>query len=120
MMKKKEKTTSPFWKPITEGESVEGKFVRWEKTQFGVALRLDTALVPMGYQLRDLFSAVYRMLTPKSKITIQYLGLAKGKRGRRTKLFEAYVDGKKLQRQGVTYGEEPSTKELESYFDLPF
>jgi len=99
---------------VFKNEKISGKFIRFEKSQFGVVVALDTKKIPLGVVLTDFFATVYNKLKIGSKVEIEYLGLQK-----RTKLYSVKVNGKPLERAGGDFGRPATAKELKEYFTTP-
>lgn len=78
----------------SKAASCEGKFEGWVKGRFGVLLKLDTAYVKLTTVVSNTLEPVARSLRPGDKIRVDYTGLNK-----RTKLFDVYVNGKKLEQR---------------------
>lgn len=118
---KKDPKLSPFWKPTKPGDKIAGKFQHFEKTQFGLALKLEGApkIVPMGTVLTQLFASVHAKMKPGQHVQITYTG-----KNKRTSLYEVSVQGKALEREGGNWGKPASRREVDTYFeqkaDLPF
>jgi hypothetical protein len=107
----KAKKDSPFHAWNTEGDTVEGKFMNFQTTKLGMAIQLDTALVGLGVVLSQYFKDCNKKLVPgKSKIKIAFTGKSK-----RTKLFDVWLDGKKLVRTSMFGPASPAA--VKKFFD---
>jgi hypothetical protein len=88
---KKKIGVSPFWKPEKEGEILQGKFFRFETTNKGLAMRLDTKLVGMGIVLLKAFKPIAKKMKIGDNVKLEYIGKSK-----RTKLYNIWINDKSL------------------------
>ena len=116
---------SPFWKPETPGEKIEGIYIGQQTTQspdgkpgmaFNLLLKNGTKLVPITYQLRNMFSGVVgKLRSGKSKLRFIYVERIKLKKGRSMRKFEAYLDGKQLE-DVTAFSNVPDASQLSAFW----
>ena len=91
-----QKRPSIFWKPTKIGETVVGKFVSWQETQYGLAMKLKKsdgthAMVGMSAVLFNLFAG-HHNIKDGAVVEIHFEGKAK-----RALIYSATVDKKELE-----------------------
>lgn len=112
--KGKGKKPSPFFKPKKVGDRLEGNFVQFEATQFGIAMRLTKGLVAVNKILLRLLKATdYKKFNEKTKVKVVFIGLGKGKKGKPSHLYELHVNGKKID---APFSEPLDEKKLDKFF----
>lgn len=104
------KSKSPFWKPATPGEKIEGIFAGVQATTspdkkkgaaFVLLLKNGTKLVPATYEIRSaLGEIVPKMKAGKTRLAFTFLEKVSLGKGRSVKKFECYVDGKRYEASG--------------------
>lgn len=94
------------WKPEKAGESIEGKFIGFYQGMFNPNLVLEVQdgknktekVVPIKTVLKNRlqYNDQYKLLKPGVKVKVVYEGEGKGKKGRKSKIYDIYINGKRL------------------------
>ena len=97
-MAKQKNTAAPsqFWHPEVAGDAIEGKFLSWHETQYGLAMKLEKeggaiGMVGMSTVLFNLLKENLKAVRKGVTIKLVYEGKKK-----RAKIFSAFVNGKHL------------------------
>jgi len=93
---KSEVVASGFWSPESVGDMVEGKFLSWHETQFGIAMKLEQkdkrpVMVGMTTVLFNLLKENVNLVRKGVPVRFVYEGKKK-----RAKIFSAFINGKHL------------------------
>jgi hypothetical protein len=100
---KPETLDSRYWKPETFGDSIDGKFKGIIKGMFNPSLVIETKTGERIVNVNTVIDRLlrhneqYKLLKPNASIRIEYVAQGKGKRGRKSNIFEVYIGGKKLE-----------------------
>lgn len=94
---KKRNTLSPFWTPTKIGDKKEGIFEEFQTTLFGGAMKLNTGLIGLSTVLKSLFRPVAMKMKQGDKVKVVFTGTGKGRAGKPSRIFEAWLNGKKLE-----------------------
>lgn len=104
--KKQAGSSSPFWKPENEGDTLEGKFTHYSKGMenddgsYGVNIGVGGKLVPMSLNVRNALMPLIKAGKMKAgKTTVKFVFIEKKKlpKGRHVNVLEVFADGKQLE-----------------------
>ncbi|MFA6152984.1 MAG: hypothetical protein WC716_16800 [Chitinophagaceae bacterium] len=87
---------SPFWKGQTKGDSVEGKFLSWQKTQYGIAMKIETGkdkfkIIGLTTVLFNLLKEHWKQIKKGSSVKVVFEGKKK-----QANIYSAFINGKHL------------------------
>lgn len=126
---KQEKKQSVFWNGDKPGAFLEGKFLGFERSTFNQGTDDERTVnvcilntkegmrkVSCGAVLQRLFSACYKTMKPGNKVRIELEEIRKGKRGRKTKVYSLFINGKQIEN---SYGVPLKGSDLDAAFAPP-
>jgi hypothetical protein len=116
-MKQKRNSDSISWQPSKIGDSIDGIFEGFRPVgENGLYILLkDRKPVSFSSAIRNIITKeiALKLKEGKDKLRFVFTGTTKGKRGNDTKLFDVFLNGKKLE---STFGRKATQEEIESFF----
>jgi hypothetical protein len=97
--KKAEAASSGYWNPKKAGKpdsTISGKFIEFKQGKFTPTMVLNTGSVNMSTVLLNLFETPAPSMKAGDKVKMVFTGYGKGQAGKPSRLFDAYLNGKKL------------------------